>query len=174
MNQQEMEILVNHIVVKQDEILEAIKDSRVVDLSGLPPGIDNLKNTLDGFIEKNRNKDAEAMAKFGEKLKVQVVQSKELNALMARNCQVLDDFKTLQSQDRGLSLKKMKEWFNRNVAWFAFVVLSITFCVSIYYIEFNRNEGYYRNLPAQKLQLLDQYLLKHPHALDSLLAGTKS
>ncbi|SEA41480.1 hypothetical protein SAMN05192529_11768 [Arachidicoccus rhizosphaerae] len=171
MNQQELEVIVNHIVVKQDEMLLAVKAARVEpDFSAVLSEIGSNRQLLEEIIQLTISKNEEALKRYGEKLQTQLDNQKALNLVFAQNCHLLEHFKQLHMQKKGLKINQLSAWIKKNVAWIAFFCICVTFCFAIYFIEFRKTETpTYRNLTGQQLSILDLYLDEHPKAVDSLL-----
>lgn len=175
MNQQEMEVLINHIVIKQDELMQAIKSVRVEpDFSSMITELERNRAILEENLKVSKSRNEEATQLFGEQIQTRISNQKILNQVITRNSELLAYFKDLDTNKKMLKINHLAIWIKRNVAWIAFFSLCVTFCFALYFIEFKRNtKPVYHNLTESQLKLLDQYVTDHPGSIDSIFYGTK-
>lgn len=168
MTQQELEIIINRIVTKQDELLAEIKNCREAESSVLLPRLESTHSILEEFVAEARNKDADNRRRFGEKLKAQLENGSQVLQTMERNCQLLEEIKDMDFRPKDNYFHRLTDWLRRNIAWCAFFSLSITVCLSTVLMVGYKERDSYQNISDRQLRILDQYLFEHPHALDSL------
>ena len=176
MNQQEMEVLINHIVIKQDELMQAIKAVRVEpDFSSMLTELERNRALLEENLKVSKSRNEEATKLFGEQIQTRISNQKILNQVIARNSELLGYFKDLDTNKKVLKINQLASWVKANVAWIDFFSLCVTFCFALYFIEFERNtKPVYHNLTESQLKLLDQYVTDHPGSIDSLFNVTKN
>jgi len=175
MNQQEMEVLVNHIVIKQDELMLAIKGVRFEpDFSSVLTELERQRELLEENLRVSKSRNEEATKLFGDQLQIKLSNQKILNQTISKNSELLAYFKDLDTKKKVLKINQLVNWIKRNVAWIAFFSLCVTFCFALYFIEIKWNaKPVYHNLTEAKLKLLDQYVADHPGSIDSIFYGTK-